>query len=187
MNVIRKLEQTPPLQEQVEAALNDSHENLFSTLAQNSPDCIKLFDSEGKLLFINTGGLKEHGYATIGDALLGFKMSDVLMPESKVLFNEGFASALHGEGVSIEVQHTKEGANREFCLETLTPIRDGGPGVIGVLGVSRDITERKKKEKELQEKVDELKKANNLMVGRELRMIELKNEIKALRERVSPS
>lgn len=41
-----------------------------------------------------------------------------------------------------------------------------------------DMTGMKEKEKELQEKVKELEKFNRLAVGRELKMIELKKEIK---------
>jgi len=40
----------------------------------------------------------------------------------------------------------------------------------------------KEKTKELQEKVNELETSNRLMVGRELKMVELKEEIKRLRE-----
>jgi PAS domain S-box-containing protein len=43
-----------------------------------------------------------------------------------------------------------------------------------------DITERKRTESELYQKCDELERFNNLVVGRELRMIELKAEINAL-------
>jgi PAS domain S-box-containing protein len=43
-----------------------------------------------------------------------------------------------------------------------------------------DITERKRAEAELHQRCDELERINNLMVDRELRMIELKSEVNAL-------
>jgi PAS domain S-box-containing protein len=43
-----------------------------------------------------------------------------------------------------------------------------------------DITERKRAEAELHQKCDELERINNLMVDRELRMIELKAEVNAM-------
>jgi PAS domain S-box-containing protein len=46
--------------------------------------------------------------------------------------------------------------------------------------VCRDITERKRAEKRLQEKMDDLDHFNRLMIGRELRMIELKQEVNGL-------
>jgi len=42
----------------------------------------------------------------------------------------------------------------------------------------------KERTKELQEKVEELEKFQRLAVGRELRMIELKEEVKRLREKL---
>ncbi|MDD2758595.1 MAG: PAS domain-containing protein [Patescibacteria group bacterium] len=49
----------------------------------------------------------------------------------------------------------------------------------------RDITEQKKLEKDLQERMAELEKTNKLMFGRELKMAELKGEIERLKKRES--
>ncbi|MBF0571128.1 MAG: PAS domain S-box protein [Candidatus Omnitrophica bacterium] len=48
------------------------------------------------------------------------------------------------------------------------------------VGFFTDITERKKLEKELQEKVANLEKLNNSMIGRELRVIDIKKEVNKL-------
>jgi hypothetical protein len=57
--------------------------------------------------------------------------------------------------------------------------------------VARDLTERKKAEKqisvtnkELENKVDELERFSKLSVGRELKMIELKERISELEEKL---
>jgi PAS domain-containing protein len=50
----------------------------------------------------------------------------------------------------------------------------------GIIGVSRNITERKNAERDLRQKMDELERFNDLSVGRELKMIELKKEINLL-------
>ena len=56
--------------------------------------------------------------------------------------------------------------------------RDG----LMMLSVARDLTARKKIDSELKEKVEEMEKLNNFMVGRELKMVELKAKIAALEE-----
>ena len=54
---------------------------------------------------------------------------------------------------------------------------DGSTDTIAYI---RDITERKRYEEALKEKLEELEKWYKLTVDRELKMIELKNEIRAL-------
>ena len=44
----------------------------------------------------------------------------------------------------------------------------------------RDISEQKKREEEFKNKVEELEKINKIMIGRELKMVELKEKIKKL-------
>ena len=61
-----------------------------------------------------------------------------------------------------------------------TPIADGGMVV-----VFNDITESKKAEENLRNNLDELEKFNSLAVGRELRMIDLKQEINNLLKSLS--
>lgn len=52
-----------------------------------------------------------------------------------------------------------------------------------LMAVHSDISERKEIEKKLKEKVEELEKINKLMVGRELKMVELKEKIKKMEKK----
>jgi len=56
--------------------------------------------------------------------------------------------------------------------------KDGKP--IRLFGSLQDITERKRMEEKLKDKMEDLKRHNKFMVGREIRMIELKKEINKL-------
>ncbi len=89
---------------------------------------------------------------------------------------------------------TKRGKEIPVSISSM-PRKDEQGNITGYFLSFLDITERKifekelekkiqKKTKQLQEKVSELEKMNKLMVGRELKMIELKNRIKKLREDV---
>ena len=61
-----------------------------------------------------------------------------------------------------------------------SPIINKNGKIIKIIHVVRDISERKEVEKAANKKNIELEKANRLMVGRELKMIELKKKIKEL-------
>ena len=77
-----------------------------------------------------------------------------------------------------ETVKTQEGY-RVF-LSSKAPYRNESGDIIGIVGISHDITERKQAEEKLQASNEELRRFNKAMVGRELRMVELKNEINEL-------
>jgi two-component system CheB/CheR fusion protein len=67
-------------------------------------------------------------------------------------------------------------------LVTTTPLLDEHGTMTGSVHVARDITERKRAEAEILRHVEELERFNSASVGRELRMIELKEEVNELCE-----
>lgn len=76
---------------------------------------------------------------------------------------------------------------RWFTQASGAPIRDRQGNVIGGVAVTVDITERKQAEAEIQRRTEELgatnaelSRFNQAMVGRELRMVELKKEVDIL-------
>jgi len=48
----------------------------------------------------------------------------------------------------------------------------------------RDVAERKKMEETLRQKLEEVEKLNKFMVGREVKMVEIKEENERLREKL---
>jgi PAS domain S-box-containing protein len=67
-----------------------------------------------------------------------------------------------------------------FLETNASPIINNEGKLIGYRGADSDITERKKAEEELKLRAQELERMNNLMVGREIKMAELKKEIETL-------
>ncbi len=148
------------------------NEKKYKVLTETSPDCIKLFDKNGKLIFISQGGLKEHRLKNAEDAGK-WPYIESVVEQDRPKFKEALKKAILGEISTIEIRHLPAGSIREVCLETIAPVRNGDNEIIGIFGVSRDITELKRAE-------EELTKLNKLMVGRELQMIELKKETNGL-------
>jgi PAS domain S-box-containing protein len=60
------------------------------------------------------------------------------------------------------------------------PVRDKTGDIMGVAIFAQDITERKHMEKDLKRKMAELEQFSKLAIGREIKMIQLKQEINAL-------
>ena len=171
----------------------------YKVIAETSPDCIKLFDIEGNLLYINPGGLKEHGLESVESAIAQkWKAVDSIAEEDKEKFIDALKKAQSGEVVTIEIKHNDTVKERDICLETMAPVKSDKGEIIGIFGVSRDITQIKKMEdeinqkrkaleqevesktKDLRYKIEELEKINSFMIGRELRMVELKRKIDEL-------
>ncbi|HLC87170.1 MAG TPA: PAS domain-containing protein [Candidatus Nanoarchaeia archaeon] len=156
-------------------------EERYKALVVNSPDCIKLFDLDGSIIFINEAGLKEHNLKSLDEAKK-WRAEDSLVPEDKKKFQEAFKGAIKGEASTFELIHTKVGSNRERCLESFVPVRDSSGEIAYIFGVSRDISELFKTKEASEKKTKELERFANLSVGREKRMIELKKKIKELEE-----
>ncbi len=124
-------------------------ESRLKSIMNASPDCIKLLDLKGKAIYLSPCGLKEHNLKH--KDLKAWSARKTVHKDSLALFDKSFARAKKGETVTFEVKHTAEGANRDWCLLTFSPIRDRQGRIINIFGVSRDITERKKAEKEMVE------------------------------------
>jgi hypothetical protein len=92
-----------------------------------------------------------------------------------------------------KVQKTGEALNRETSVEwkgetlwyndTLSPIKDESGKVRAVVTISRNITKNKQSEKKIKEYIETLEKWQKITVDRELKMVELKNEIKELKKK----
>ncbi|MFC1638235.1 PAS domain-containing protein [Patescibacteria group bacterium] len=178
----------------------------YKVLTETSPDCIKLMDVDGNLTYINPGGIKEHDLGSLENALeTRWKMIDSVVGEDVERVQDALDRAKAGEVVTIEVRHTRDGSDRDVCMETIAPVVGENGKVEAIFGVSRDITDMKKVEDELirvknnleeevkkrtmalEQKVSVMERINNVLVNRELEMIKLKKEIKQLRGQLGES
>lgn len=98
---------------------------------------------------------------------------------------EGFVGTLNGLTPAADTYHVQYRATREDGA--ILTIAESGQGyfdaagkLIRVVGICMDITARKQAEEAMQDSNEELQRFNRLAVDREMRMIELKNEINAL-------
>jgi hypothetical protein len=65
-------------------------------------------------------------------------------------------------------------------LNNYYPVQDKTGGIIGVAVFAQDITARKQMEDEMKRNVEELEQFGKLAIGREIKMIRLKQEVNEL-------
>ncbi len=113
-----------------------------------SPDCVKVLDPEGRLLYVNDMGLCLLGFEG-STSILGRSL-DTLWPEAeRPPVAARVAAAADGERQRFVLPcRTARGELRWWDI-TLTPIRDGDGPVERILAVSRDISALKGVQDEL--------------------------------------
>jgi PAS domain S-box-containing protein len=83
----------------------------------------------------------------------------------------------------LEEEYISHG-QKAFIHTFKTPVKDSSGDVNSILGIFEDITERKRAEAELKEKILDLERFHKVTIGREQRIIELKEEVKKLKEKL---
>jgi len=150
-------------------------ENKFALFMDHLPAFAFIKDSTFKSIFTNkkmneTLGASQWIGLTPPEFFPG-EFGNKLLSEDQIAMETGM--------VKVETQTTDiQGVMHYYETQKFIIPRDGKPPLLG--GISIDITDRKKAEDELREKALELKRFNSMMVGRELKMVELKKEINAL-------
>lgn len=121
--------------------------NIYRLIAENMYDAVYTLDTNGNFTFVNDVALKRSGYTRkwfIGRSFLNF-----VNPENKNMVQKSFKSVMMGKVVpAYELSYINSKGKSLWIEINATPLVDNG-NIIGVLVVSRDITERKRIEEEL--------------------------------------
>ena len=130
-------------------------ERLLSAIVDNEPECVHLLDQQGRLLRMNRAGL-DMLEATTESQVLGREVTGIVMPDHRVAFRELGRKVFEGGTGTLEFEI--QGLRGRHCwLEThAVPLRNEKGEVIHLLGLARDITERKAMEQELRESEERL-------------------------------
>ena len=171
-----------------------SHRALVADIIiANAPDPVFVSDLEGKILQANDAV----------SLLLGFRQDEVLEQSLSRFISaketREFTAALREvveRGVTRNARLNPRSASGEVIPTTLnaSALRDPDGKVIGAIGILRDmrayervLRDLRASEAELQEKILDLEKFEEVVVGRELKMIALEKEIESLRQQLERS
>lgn len=167
----------------LEAALKET-QTLYENLILNANDAITLINPQGTFSLVNPKFCEFSGYSEEETKSLHF--SKLVHPEDLPLFTDRYRRRLAGEDVPSNYQFRiiRKTGEVIFIDFNANVIKKEGK-IIGIQAIARDITERKRAEKELQERMKELEKWHKLTVDRELRMIELKKKIEEIESQLA--
>lgn len=157
------------------------------SLIKNAPDPVFVSDLEGKILQANDAVSQLLGFRQ--DELLEQSLSRFISVEETREFTAALREVV-ARGVTRNARLNPRSASGEIIPTTLnaSALRDPDGKVIGAIGILRDmrayekaVRDLQQSKAELQEKILDLEKFEEVVVGRELKMIALEKELEALR------
>jgi len=154
---------------------------FFDNILNLIADPIFVKDADSKFIFANNSlcdmlGMKKEAIIgkTLGESLPKAEM-DLFLKNDRMVISSG------KDNISEEPLTGKGGKIFNIITKKTRYVDEEGNKFL--IGIIHDITLRKNMELELQNKINELERINKLMVGRELKMLELKQEINKLKSK----
>ncbi|MBI5694300.1 MAG: PAS domain S-box protein [Nitrospirae bacterium] len=152
-----------------------SSQIYLETIIENEPECVKLIRPDGTLQFMNRAGLTMIQAETF-EQVKDKPVNKLIAPEHLDAFMAVGGKVFGGENASLEFDMI--GFNgRRLTLEThAVPLRDPDGNIIALLGVTRDVTEQRRVERELVRTNEMLSQILNsvnfgmMVVGRDRRL-----------------
>lgn len=158
------------------------------SLIDNAPDPVFVSDLEGKITLANEAVSHLLGFRT--DEVVEQSLSRFISVEETRQFTAALREVVE-RGVTRNASLNPRSASGEIIPTTLnaSALRDIDGRVIGAIGILRDMRAYEKavrdleaSKRELQEKILDLEKFEEVVVGRELKMIALEKELELLRQ-----
>ena len=190
----RGLQSQIKARQRVETALHESEEIALQWLAETehlyrgAPVGLCALDRELRYVRINERLAEMHGLPaaqhlgrTVREVVPG--LADAVEPRLRQVVETGMPVL----NLEVQGETPEQPGVRRTWVESWLPLRSATGAVTGINVVVEEITDRKRAEEQIQRHADELRMSNEeltrlsrAMMGRELRMVELKREVNAL-------
>ena len=125
-------------------------EQRLQAIIENEPECIKLLAPDGTLLQINPAGLAMFEADDV-QSVLGKSVYPIVIPEHRQAFQDLTERVCRGESGKLEFEIVGLKGTRRWLETHAVSMRNQQGEAIGLLGITRDITERKRTEDALRE------------------------------------
>ncbi|MEW5798331.1 MAG: PAS domain S-box protein [Bacteroidota bacterium] len=135
-------------QKKFEDALKQSEER-YRTLIDSAVDAIFTISKDGVLTSLNPAFEKITGWKR--SEWLGKSFTDLIHEEDRKEFVENFKLRMQGKEVPVHEYHILTSSHTVVVIELLTALQYANDEIVGMLGVARDVTERKKLEEQIRQ------------------------------------
>ena len=137
------------------------NEYRLRAIIESEPECVKLQAADGTVLEINPAGLRLVD-ADVPQDIVGRKIYTVVAPEYIDFYRENMRRVFSGES-AIYVFKALTLKGKTAWMEThAVPLRDARGTIYALLGITRDITERKQSEEQTRRHATELARVARL-------------------------
>lgn len=124
-------------------------EMRLRTIIETEPECVKLVGRDGALLDINAAGLAMFEVDSV-EQVREYRLQSFLLPEYREPYEDLHQRVLQGESAMLEFEIVGRRGTRRWLEIHAAPMRDADGQIVSVLGISRDVTERKDSEQQIQ-------------------------------------
>lgn len=130
-------------------ALNHRQISMLAQSLESSTDIIVITDMEGRITYVNSTVITQLGYSC--DEIIGKHVSTMQSPNNTPGLGEEILKKTFEGGWFGELLNMRKDGSEYLVLLTTSLVRDAKGNIIGLIGISRDITAYKKTLHALQE------------------------------------
>ncbi|MCJ7663204.1 MAG: PAS domain S-box protein, partial [Desulfobacterales bacterium] len=168
---------------QAEEALRKSEQQLC-LVTDHITDVVWSMDLEGNFTFVTPSSERIVGYTV--EEMLSLNFSQIIAPESYKMAMDLISkhmSVEKREPMILEMEQVSKDGSKKWCEVTAIFLEDQNNRPTGIIGVTRDITERKQAQKELQRSYHKLRETLIVTVNTLASTVEMRDPYTAGHQR----
>ncbi|MFQ5735468.1 MAG: PAS domain-containing protein [Thermodesulfobacteriota bacterium] len=155
-------------------ALGQSEEK-YRRMVETAEEGIWAVDERSNTVFVNSRMAEMLGYTV--EEMMGRSLFDFMDPDSVAYAGSRIDERRRGIKGNHDFKFRRRDGSDLWTIVSTTPVMDAAGGYRGTLAMVNDITERKKADQALAERLDELERFRKATVEREFRIRELKEKM----------
>ncbi|MGB8065648.1 MAG: PAS domain S-box protein [Candidatus Sulfotelmatobacter sp.] len=128
---------------------------LLKGITEGTTDAVFVKDRQGRYLMINPAGAKFVGKSV--SEILGKDDSELFSPDTASAIMEADRKVMESGATQTYEETGNSNGNSRLYLATKGPYRNAQGDIVGLLGISRDITDRKRAEEEIRQSQQKLR------------------------------